>query len=138
MITPEVIKFQREFAGPFFECVYAQERSNHIMRAYIAGKVTGLPMDEVQQKFAAAERLLQQQGYEVVNPVASTSHLDANTTPWETYMRITVALMLTCDVVVCLRDCDHSRGAAVEIDLAIKLGIPCWSFSDLMNRRLAS
>ncbi len=37
-------------------------------RIYIAGKVSGLPENEVREKFLNKERELVQQGFDVVNP----------------------------------------------------------------------
>lgn len=134
MITPEVIKFQNEIATPLYAYVYSADRENRQVRAYVAGKVTGLPHDEVVQKFAAATAVLNHMGYEAINPVAGTSHLSPERTPWEVYMRITMVMMFTCDVVVALPDAINSKGARIEMEAAIALGIPVMSYADVVNQ----
>lgn len=42
--------------------------STHIMKIYIAGKITGLPTEECQKKFALAEERLKELGANPVNP----------------------------------------------------------------------
>lgn len=39
------------------------------MRIYISGKISGLPYDEVQERFNGAEDLLTELGFEVANPL---------------------------------------------------------------------
>jgi len=134
MITPEVIKFQNELATPLFAYVYSADMENHVQRAYIAGKVTGLDMEEVRNKFACAEMEVRFCGYDVVNPVTGTNHLPDGT-KWETYMRITMCLMMTCDVVIALPDADRSKGARAEMETATALGIPVISYNDLLNEK---
>ena len=121
-IHPEVIKFQNELATPLYAYVYSAEPAVKQTRVYIAGKVTGLPHDEVVEKFAAAEKVLTDAGFDVVNPVSSTTHLPEGS-DWQKYMRITMCLMLTCDVVVMLPDYLRSKGALAELEVAFRLGI---------------
>ena len=39
------------------------------MKIYISGKITGLPLEETRRKFADAQALLEEIGFEVVNPM---------------------------------------------------------------------
>ena len=121
-IHPEVIKFQNELATPLYAYVYSAEPAVKQTRVYIAGKVTGLAHDEVVEKFAAAEKVLTDAGFDVVNPVSATTHLPEGT-DWQKYMRITMCLMLTCDVVVLLPDYLTSKGALAELRTAEALGM---------------
>ena len=38
-------------------------------KIYISGQISGQPIEEVADKFEAAETMLKAQGYEVVNPL---------------------------------------------------------------------
>lgn len=91
--------------------------SKHIV--YIAGKVTGLPYNEVYAKFKVKQLELESHGYEVVNPCEITPS-DAD---WQSAMRICIAALVQCHSI-CLLPCwIDSEGAKVERSLAIKLGI---------------
>lgn len=87
---------------------------------YIAGKVTGLPYDEVYAKFRAAQLKLEAQGYNVYNPC---EHIDKHE-HWEQAMRKAIILLCKSDFIYLLPDWHLSDGAKVEWELALKLNIP--------------
>ncbi|MBD3748964.1 MAG: DUF4406 domain-containing protein [Sphingobacteriales bacterium] len=87
---------------------------------YIAGKVTGLPFDEVKEKFHTAHRMLEQKGYYVINPVAIV-HPEAD---WKEAMRICISFLPHADFIYPLPCWIHSEGATIEVKLAVNLGIP--------------
>lgn len=104
-------------------------------RIYIAGKVTGEPLAAVTAKFGHAQMQLEMAGHRVINPLAVTAAAcqDAGNDPkagqwlkmdWQTAMKLTVAAMMTCDRVYMLADWRYSRGATIEHDLALKIGLP--------------
>lgn len=88
-------------------------------RLYLAGPMSGLP-DDNYPAFHAAAKALRELGHEVLNPAE-------NPTPpcgtWLGYMRLAVALLVQCEVVVLLPGWADSRGARVECDLAHGLGL---------------
>lgn len=88
--------------------------------AYIAGKVTGLPVSDVQAKFALSQGKLEAQGYTVLNPTAMMSINEE----WQFAMRLSFALLSMADVVVMQSDWQDSTGAKMEFELAKALGIP--------------
>jgi hypothetical protein len=104
------------------------------MKLYVAGKVTGLPWQDVTMKFGAAEVALKQKGYQVVNPLAVVSHQHGITpkadrlldTPWEWCMRWCIASLMSCDGIVMLPCWAGSRGAKFERFVAGSLGIPVY------------
>lgn len=95
-------------------------------RVYIAGKVSGTPLAECTMKFGTAQKRLEAEGYEVVNPlevVTSNSELGFKT-PWPVAMKLTLAAMMTCDLVYMLEDYRFSRGAMIEHQLAEQILMP--------------
>ena len=89
------------------------------MKVYISGPITGLPYEEVEKAFNDAEIRLQEQGYEVVNPL--NNGLPTNAT-WNEHMRADLKLLLDCDAIYMLNGWEYSKGASLEYDLAIDLG----------------
>lgn len=94
-------------------------------RLYLAGAMSGLPEMNYPAFFAEAERL-RAIGYLVENP-ADNPVQDS----WQGYMRVAIAQLVKCDAVALLPGWENSRGARIENDLAISLGIkarPCEEF----------
>ena len=87
--------------------------------AYVAGKVTGLPKDQVKSKFNMITNRLMDLGYQVVKPIAVGD--DSGT--WTDAIRADIKKMLECDEVHMLPDWQESRGAQLERDIAIRLGM---------------
>lgn len=93
-------------------------------RLYISGPMTGWA-DYNYPAFAEAASVLRAAGYDVASP----HETDFTDTPeiertWDFYMRRAIALMLTCDAVAVLPRWQHSRGAALEVHIAVKLDWP--------------
>lgn len=88
-------------------------------RIYLAGPMSGMP-DLNYQAFHAAAKRLRQAGHHVENPAE-------NPTPacgtWLGYMRMAIAQLVTCDGIHMLRGWSGSRGANLEYDLAVSLGL---------------
>lgn len=89
------------------------------MVVYIAGKVTGLPYDEVVAKFSKAEAKLKAKGCEVVNPIK----LCPKDMDWDKCMEICIDALENCDYIYLLPDWKDSRGARREFDYARLSGI---------------
>ncbi len=87
--------------------------------AYVAGKVTGLPKEEVNKKFNLIANQLGSMGYQVVRPLS----ISDDTRPWDETMRAEIRKMLECDEVHMLPDWQQSRGAQLERDIALRLGM---------------
>jgi hypothetical protein len=90
------------------------------MKIYISGQITGLPFGRVQTKFAAAERILTEQGYEVVNPLNNGIPYNA---PYEVHMAMDIILLIGCQAIYLLPDWASSRGATIEKKIAELTGI---------------
>ena len=87
--------------------------------AYIAGKITGLPKGQVKDKFNLIARQLTGMGYHVVRPAAVTD----DSQPWDDLVRGEIKKMLECDEIHLLPDWQESRGAQLERDIALRLGM---------------
>lgn len=88
-------------------------------RLYLAGPMTGLAEYNYPAFNAEAARL-RALGYHVENPAENPAPA---VNKWELYMRPAIRQMLTCDSVALLPGWPHSRGANVEVELAIHLGM---------------
>lgn len=111
-------------------------------RAYIAGKITGLPVDTYTDNFRHACKIVSAFGMEPVNPVEVV--LDLCSGPghcggepplhhWSCYMRHTLRLMLTCDVIVLQPNWTDSAGSKMELRIADELGMPSWVMNNNWN-----
>jgi hypothetical protein len=85
------------------------------MKIYISGKITGLPKAEVLSKFEAAERILTEQGYEVISPLKTGIPYNL---PWENHIAMDIVLLIGCDAVYFLADWNLSKGATLENNIA--------------------
>jgi len=88
-------------------------------RVYISGPMSGLPEFNY-PAFHAAAAELRTYGLHVENPAESP---EPECKSWLGFMRLAVAQLATCDIVVTLPGWENSRGAKVEVALAIGLGL---------------
>ena len=86
---------------------------------YIAGKITGEDWKKTKAKFSYVQRILEEYGYNVENPC---DHQIENGT-WEGYMKQGLHAMLDCQGVFALDNWKQSRGARIEVQLALDLGM---------------
>lgn len=89
-------------------------------RCYISGKISGLPEHEYKNNFKAAEIAVQELGYIPVNPVELPHDHDKS---WYSYMKESVAAMLTCDCIYVQFNFGYSKVAKIELELAVLLGM---------------
>lgn len=105
---------------------------------YIAGKISNMPKAEYTAKFESARKIIEQQGYEVINPVQIIEEKygeGVQLVTWEQCMKDVLPYLLQADAVVLLPCWVHSRGAKIEFRLAKELGIPCLeSYKELSLR----
>jgi hypothetical protein len=88
------------------------------LRLYLCG---GITRDVYYlSKFLKAEKELYEAGFHPVNP---TSVIPANS-EWQEAMREAISLMVKCDGVALLSDWKESKGAVIEANLALDIGIP--------------
>jgi hypothetical protein len=85
---------------------------------YVAGPMSGLPEFNY-PAFMEAERLLKEKNYRVENPACNSAPLNPT---WENYMRLTIPQMLRCRGIALLDGWEDSRGAKLEVQIAVALG----------------
>lgn len=90
------------------------------VRIYISGAITGT--DDYQERFADAERKLQQQGYDVVNPAKVNDMLPKSFTHDE-YMKISLSMLELCQGIYMIPGWEDSKGANMEKKHAYSCGI---------------
>ena len=90
------------------------------MKVYISGKISGIPTEQVKEKFARAEEQIRAIGHEPVNPLNNGQPASA---PWRQQMKASLAMMFDCDAVYLLTDYLFSRGARVEAFAASEAGM---------------
>jgi hypothetical protein len=88
-------------------------------RIYIAGPMSGLPAMNY-PAFHAMALNLRARGLHVENPAENKPPLCDS---WLGYMRLAVAQLATCDAVVLLPGWAKSKGACIEHQLAVGLGL---------------
>lgn len=98
---------------------------------YIAGKVTGLPENEVAVKFATAARILRNIRMLPINPIELVNNPRER---WWLAMRKCIAALMTVDAVYALPDTGKSRGAMIELFLCRVVRIPVFrKYDDLLK-----
>lgn len=98
------------------------------VRLYLAGPMSGLPENNYPAFHAAADRL-RDMGYLVENP--AENELPAGAT-WHDYMRAGIRQLSKCDEIVLLPGWIHSKGAKIEFNLAVNLGMKAWELDRVL------
>lgn len=88
-------------------------------RIYIAGPMSGRP-DFNRPAFHETAANLRARGYEVENPAENSPPSCGS---WHGWMRLGIAQIIKCDTMILLPGWETSRGANIERQLAIDLGI---------------
>lgn len=90
------------------------------MKIYISGPITGHSRERVEREFAEAEVVIRQGGHEPVNPLDNGLPQSAT---WHEHMRADLRMLLECDAILMIGNWPCSRGASIEMELAIGLGM---------------
>lgn len=100
-----------------------------MIRAYVAGPMTGLPEFNFPAFHDAATRL-RARGWEVENPAENPEPACRS---WLGYMRMAVAQVAKVDALVMLPGWEKSKGARVEFALAVGLGLSVWTLEEALS-----
>jgi hypothetical protein len=90
------------------------------MRVYISGQITGLELQEAQERFEGAETLLENIGLNPINPLKNG--LPFNTS-WEEHLVKDIELLMGCNAIMLLGNWKNSKGARIEKFVAEELGL---------------
>ena len=90
------------------------------LRVYLAGPMTDI-VDDNKPAFDRAASLLRALGFHVESPAENKAPCENPTL--EDWMRTAIPQMLTCNAVVMLPGWPNSKGARLEKELAVKLGM---------------
>lgn len=99
------------------------------VKVYLSGPMTGI-QDFNYPAFNTAAAQLRAAGFHVENPAENP---EPECKSWQGFMRLAVAQLATCDRVVTLPGWQASRGAKVEVDLALMLEIVVLELDDLLT-----
>ena len=84
------------------------------MRVYLSGAISSNANYE--RDFSKAQKKLESQGYEVVNPCFLKTYLPF--LKWEDYMKIDLGLIDTCDSLYLIQGWTKSKGSRFELEYA--------------------
>ena len=90
------------------------------MKVYISGKITGLPCDEVKEKFVWAAEQIRRLGFTPISPINKDLPYDAD---WHEHMVQDIKLLLDCEAIYLQIDWKNSKGAQIEQYIAKEMGM---------------
>lgn len=106
-------------------------------KIYISGPMTGYT-DLNFPAFFKAEEKLQKLWFDTVNPARLNPPKPDNVSEqdyWYTCMRNDIKALMDCDSIVMLDGWEKSKGAVIERDLAVKLGMTVLQLNENQNLR---
>ena len=90
-------------------------------RIFISGKISGLELREAMLNFEKAQMILENSGYEVINPFEIKGWKVGLL--WNDYMNLCIPELLKCQAIYMLSNCGQSRGSRIERAIALELGL---------------
>lgn len=91
------------------------------MKVYISGGISGLH-DGNRLAFAMAEKHWMERGHAAINPHVLCAHLP-DPKVWEDCMRECLVALQLCDAIWMLKGWELSKGACMEHEKALQLGL---------------
>ena len=86
------------------------------MKIYISGSITGT--DDFMERFSIAQKKLERDGHDVINPALVNLNLPKLMT-YSEYMDMSICMLKMCDAIYLLDGWGSSRGANLEIIFAM-------------------
>ena len=93
-------------------------------RIYLAGKITGLDLEDAITKFKEASAKLRAEGYEPIYTMEHYPYQKFKNWKWSDWMRASLKLLLSCHELAALPSHMESKGALLELITAKELGMP--------------
>lgn len=94
-------------------------------RCYLAGPMTGLPKHNY-PLFIEATEYLRRRNYDIVSPVECINS-EEGAISWQECLRKDLGQLLTCNRIYLLPDWTDSKGATLELFLAVLLGMEVYT-----------
>lgn len=134
MVKPEVI-YEGSLWNIVIDCDYKPDEIVEVnkKKIYIAGKISGEDMASCTMKFGKVQKELEQQGFDVLNPLEVVGTWDIT---WEGAMKKCIAALITADALVLLHDFTESKGALIEEKLASDLNMKVFIGARDLAKRL--
>lgn len=89
-------------------------------KIYISGPITNHDLEERRSAFSAVEAVLNDMGFEVVNPMKNGLPEDST---YERHMRADIGLLISCDFIYLMHGMEDSKGSNIELFVARHVGI---------------
>ncbi len=90
---------------------------------YISGAISGLEEQATRKRFREAQELLNDKGFDVVNPFDIDISNPLCSTFWANAMIHDLIALSSCHNVYMLKGWENSPGARIERDFAVRLGL---------------
>lgn len=87
--------------------------------------MTGLPQFNF-PAFAECARRLRAEGLTIVSPHEKGGEGEEGEAAWNKYLREDIVAMMTCHAIVLLPGWTRSKGAKLELSIALGLGFSVW------------
>ncbi len=88
-------------------------------RIYLSGPISGHDYSERKAYFYKVQKMLEEKGFEVFNPMANGLPKDATT---HDHMRMDFKMLCECDEILMFPKWNHSAGCTNELTLATCIG----------------
>lgn len=138
MVKPEIV-YEGSMWNIVIDCDYKPDevveeiKINTKKKIYIAGKISGEDVASCTMKFGKAQKELEQQGFEVLNPLEIVGTWKIT---WEEAMKKCISALITADALVLLHDFKESKGAMIEEKLASDLNMRVFIGTRDLDQRL--
>lgn len=93
------------------------------MKMYCAGPMSDCKEDFNRESFRQAADIVEEHGYEPVTPVDIDDEVDHSGWEWSDYLRADIKVITDCDLIALLPGWEESRGAQLEYQTAMGLGL---------------